>query len=180
MSEVAVAASNVTGAPTAGAEVAPQPPVSWAGQLWSPSMAQARRAELTSDAEYMKSWRAGDAVKGKELSDLRLISLGHNPNPPPPTSVEDVKMRMSAADAARQEQIKDWWRANVAPQNDVESFEFERGEATKSQKQQALRDIERAKRDPAFGRKVIAGDMDARLKWSRWHFIAHAARQVEG
>ena len=60
---------------------------------------------------------------------------------------------MTKADQERAAQMHEWQRARIAPQDDVQALEFERGEATAIQKEAARRNIERAKRDPDLASK---------------------------
>ena len=122
----------------------------------------------------------GDVEKQAQLSALWQIQhYGSAPNAPP-ANVADIFAGMSKADQERAAQMHEWQRARIAPQDEVQALEFERGEATAIQKEAARRNIDRAKRDPDLARKIIAGDSAARLAWDRWHWIAHAAREIPG
>jgi CRISPR/Cas system-associated protein Csx1 len=90
----------------------------------------------------------------------------------PRPRVADIFASMSKADQERVVQMREWQRGRIAPQDDVQAMEFERGEATAIQKEAARRNIDRAKRDPELARKIVAGDSAARLAWDRWHWIA--------
>jgi hypothetical protein len=84
---------------------------------------------------------------------------------------------MSEREQQIAEAVLDTWtrRITMTPQR---QFEMKRGLATKEQMDEAKNSIARAKRDPEFGRKVLAGDMDANEQWAAWHFIAHHCREA--
>ncbi len=161
-------------------EPQPQPNIIHNGQVWSPEMAATRRTELMNDPKFVESALAGDPAKAKELADLYQISRwGRAPNPPP-ADAADVMARMSEGDMAREQQRHALWRNQVAPSTPQEEFEFERGEATRLQKETSRRDIEAMKQDKEFVRKLLNGDLEARRKWDRWHWVAFTAREVAG
>ncbi len=176
MTEIANPGAAPVMAPAAAAP-APQF-IMWHGQPWTPQSAEARRTELLADKAYRDAAMRGDAARQQELAGLYMIARWNQSPDPPPATVEDVLARMSKAEAAQAEQMKAWQLNQVAPETEQQRFEFERGEATKTQKEAARRNIERAKRDPDLRNKIIRGDGQARLQWDRWHWIAFAAREI--
>lgn len=177
MSESIVNPAGAVG--VVGGDTAPQF-VMWQGQPWSAEMAENRRAELLRDDSYRTAATNGDTAKQQELAALFSIArFGRAPDAPPAT-VAEIFAGMSKADQERAAQMREWQRERCSPQNDVEAFEFERAEATASQKEAARRNIERAKRDPVMARKIVNGDGMARMAWDRWHFIAHGTREIAG
>jgi hypothetical protein len=86
---------------------------------------------------------------------------------------------MTEKDIATELQCKANWRDRVNPSTPQEVAEFERGEATATQKAAARRFIEQAKKDPNFRTRLLNSDMDARAKWDRWHFVAHFADGID-
>jgi hypothetical protein len=161
-----------------------QPVLFFRGQPISAEGAAAQRAELTSNPDYVKAALAGDAEKQSELAELWQLSRGLQPGadalPSQPQDAADVMAQMDEKELARAQQRVTTYRNLVAPETDLEASQFEKGEATKSQKEAARRNLARAIRDPAFAAKVGRNDMDALRQWSRWNWIAHSAREIAG
>jgi hypothetical protein len=152
-----------------------QPVILHQGQPWSPQMAADKRAELMANSDYAKAALAGDEAKQRELADLYMIARGVTPGgSAPPATAEDVLKGMTEREVGIELQREASWRDRVNPVTPQEVAEFERGQATASQKAAARRFIEQAKRDPGFRTKLLNNDMEARAKWARWNFVATA------
>lgn len=156
------------------------PVIMWNGHPWSPQMAETRRNELMANAEYVKAALGGDEEKQGELRDLYMIQRGMTPGASlrPPENVDDVIARMTETEIRRELQREASWRDRVAPSTPQEMAEFERGEATTSQKHAARQFIERAKSDPSFRAKLLSGDMQARSHWDRAHFVLNVCDEI--
>lgn len=168
----------------AAAITEPQPILWHHGQAISVEAAAEQRAALVANPDYVKAVLGGDHEKSKELADLLMLSRGEQPSadavPPPPQHVGDVRQQMLDKEAERELQLNATLRNQVAPESEIEIAQFERGEATKSQKDVAKRNIAHALKDQIFCAKVARGDFAALRAWNRWQWIAHSAREIAG
>lgn len=174
------AASNIASSAVSPGTAAAEPFIYWQGQPFSRESAATKRTELMADPKFVAAATNGDVEKQAQLAALWQIARTGSAPDAPPANIADIVAGMTKADQERAAQMHEWQRARIAPQDDVQALEFERGEATAIQKEAARRNIDRAKRDPDLARKIIAGDGAARLAWDRWHWIAYAARQIPG
>jgi hypothetical protein len=85
---------------------------------------------------------------------------------------------MSEREEQIHEAVLDTWAKHIPAADPVRRAQMARGLATADQITAAKESIERAKRDPEFGRKVLAGNMDARERWASWHFVAYHCREA--
>jgi hypothetical protein len=145
----------------------------------SPEAAAAQRAELLADPKFCDEARAGNIEKAKMLADLWQLERGRQPGAPAPQDAADVQARMTERELQIEQQRSALRKNLVAPETPEEEFQFERGEATKLNKQTASRRIEAAKKDPAFRNRLLSGDKNATRDWNRWHFVRDVCKEVE-
>jgi hypothetical protein len=149
-----------------------EPTLTYEGQFITPSHAETTRNALLSDPEFTKAARAGDAAKVKQLGDLLLLSRGYQPGAGlNPQNVADVEVQADQRAILDQERVIDTWGRHIrlTPQG---RMEIARGLATQEQHDNAVAELDKMKRDPAFGRRVTSGDRDAIDAWSRMNLIA--------
>jgi hypothetical protein len=156
-----------------------QPPMWHEGQAWSREMAAAELAKFDADADKVKAALGGDVAKQQERRDLWMMARGHQPGAVPtvPSDAAGIAQQMDEREQQLRDAVLDTWTKRVT-MNPERQFQMRRGLATKEQMAEARNRIERAKRDPEFGRKVLSGDMDASEQWAAWHFVAHHCREA--
>jgi hypothetical protein len=149
-----------------------EPTLTFEGQFITPSHAAEMRATLLADKEFSKSALNGDAEKQQRLASLLLLSKGYQPGAGAnPQGVADVAAQATERAILEQERVADTWGRHIrlTPQS---RMELARGLCTREQHDTAVAELDKMKRDPAFGRRVTSGDRDAIDAWSRMNLIA--------
>ncbi len=131
------------------------------------------RAQLTATPEYMKDWQTNQ-TKQAELGYLRWVAAGHDPDKwgQPPASSDDIRAQMTDRDLDLENKRIETLGKLIRDFDDVKRGTIARGLATQQQHDEAVRELARMKKDPAFGRRVLAGEADAVDMWSRMNLVA--------
>lgn len=137
----------------------------------TPEQAGARRAELMANPEFSARIAARDSEAFAEHTRLWRVEHNMTPEPQAPATPEDVRSGMLERDLQLDDARLAVWERNIR-MDDQMRFEHRRGLVTKQQSEDAQREIERMKRDRAFGARVLAGDQDAVDRWMRFGRIA--------
>jgi hypothetical protein len=148
---------------------APEPLVYVDGQPVSRQTAAQERARLMADKEFTAKVLAGDREAGQKMAALWAAERGREYVSPATTA--DVEMQMVDRLAADQERVAETWARHIRL-TEQGRFELKRGLATAEQVANAKAELDKMKRDPAFGRRVTAGDRDAVDQWSRMNLVA--------
>jgi hypothetical protein len=156
-------------APTPAPTPAPEPLVYVDGQPVSRQTAAQERARLASNPEFMKKFLAGDPEAGQKMTALWAAERGREWTPP--VTARQVEQQMVDRAAADQQRVTETWARHIRLTRQGR-FELERGLATAEQVANAKAELDKMKRDPAFGRRVTSGDRDAIDQWSRMNLVA--------
>jgi hypothetical protein len=148
---------------------APAPILYHEGQPITAEAAAATRAGLMANAEFAKKAMAGDREAQQKLTALWQLERGIQPAPP--TTVADVEIQAVDRLAADQQRVIETWARHIRL-TEQGRFEIARGLATAEQVANAKAELDKMKRDPAFGRRVTSGDRDAIDQWSRMNLVA--------
>lgn len=146
----------------------PAPILYHEGQPITAEAAAATRAGLMANAEFAKKAMAGDREAQQKLTALWQLERGIQPAPPttPPgfstanDLVADVEIQAVDRLAADQQRVIETWARHIRL-TEQGRFEIARGLATAEQVANAKAELDKMKRDPAFGRRVTSGDRDA-------------------
>jgi hypothetical protein len=149
------------------------------GQLYSREHAAAELAKFDADKDRVAAALGGDVARQQERRDWWLLSRGHIPGATPamPTDAAGVEGQVQEREQQIRDAVLDTWQKHIT-MDDQRRLEMKRGLATKQQMDEAKKSIARAKADPAFGAKVLAGDMDAKERWHAWHFVAFHCKEA--
>jgi hypothetical protein len=139
----------------------------------TPEQAGARRAELMADSAFCKSAIEGDIGKQEALRDLWMIEHSHKPaSLQLPEDAAAVATRMSEREIELNQQRVETWGKFLVGFDEVKRATIARNLATQKQHDQAVSEVRRMLADHEFGRKVLAGDMEAKDRWATWNLIA--------
>lgn len=157
------------GPPSAPPAPAPAP----ASFVPTPADAQARIEALKADKAFFQRLVARDPGARQEWDDLHSQAFGAHAQ-----SVDGIMRQMNAREQKFAAEDEARWRDRVNPEGPQEMFEYERGNATTSEKAAARRNIARMIADKQFGAKIIGGDYEALQYWNRMQWVAYRATEV--
>jgi hypothetical protein len=138
----------------------------------TPEQAGARRAELMADPEFQSRVAARDAVAFDEHTKLWRVEHGLTPEPQPPATADEVRARMTERDLAIDDARVMTYAKFIDGWNDEKRATIARDLATQEQHDEAVREVDRMKRDKVFAARVLAGDSAAVDAWIRFGKIA--------
>src|SRR6516162_8774795 len=132
-----------------------QPPMWHGGQAWSREMATEALAAFDADKNKVAAALGGDIKYQQERRDLWFLARGHQPGgvPAMPADITSVEGQVQERERQVREAVLSTWEKHITMTPERRS-QMARGLATREQMDEARRSIERAKRDPEFGRKV--------------------------
>jgi hypothetical protein len=158
-----------TPAPAPAPAPAPEPILYFEGQPTTREQAAATRASLMANEEFSKKALAGDREAQQKLTELWQLERGWQPTTP--ATVKDVEVQIRDRAAEDRHRVIETWAKHIRL-TEQGRFELARGLATAEQVENAKAELDKMKRDPAFGRRVTAGDRDAVDQWSRMNLVA--------
>jgi hypothetical protein len=141
------------------------------GQPISVEQARTKMEELPKDENWVKRRDANDPAVRTEWQRLWRVSRGVTPDPLPESTPEEVRATMHERDRQLDDQRINGY-AKYFPVNDEKRAQMRRGLCTQQQHDEAVMQIERMSRDPAFRIKVLNNDMDAKARWQETNFVA--------